>query len=179
MLQNHLIPTRWSGKPIVLVGMMGVGKSTVGRRLAQRLQLPFADADSEIELAASMTIAEIFDTFGEAYFRDGERRVIARLLDGRPKVIATGGGAFINDDTRSLILETALAIWLDAPTHILVERVGRRNTRPLLQNRDPGKVLAELAATRNPIYSEAPIRITSDHNPHEVTVKAILEALSQ
>jgi len=126
-----------------------------------------------------MTIAEIFDTFGEAYFRDGERRVIARLLDGHPKVIATGGGAFIHDDTRALILETSLAVWLDAPAKVLVARVQRRNTRPLLMNRDPAQVLEELAAKRNPIYAEAPIHIASDHAPHDVTVMAILEALEQ
>jgi shikimate kinase len=177
MLQSRLTKSRWSGKPIVLVGLMGVGKSTVGRRLAQRLGLPFTDADSEIEAAAGMTIADIFDTFGETYFRDGERRVIARLLDGTPKVIATGGGAFINDDTRALILETALAVWLDAPAEVLVERVQRRDTRPLLKNRDPSEVLAELASIRNPIYAQAPIRVPSDHTPHDVTVKAILEAL--
>jgi shikimate kinase len=179
MLQNRLVRSRWSGKPIVLVGLMGVGKSTVGRRLAQRLGLPFVDADTEIELAACMTIAEIFETFGEAYFRDGERRVIARLLDGSPKVIATGGGAFIHDETRALILRAGLAIWLDAPAEVLVDRVRRRNTRPLLMNRDPAQVLGELAAKRNPIYAEAPLHIASDHAPHDVTVKAILEALDQ
>jgi shikimate kinase len=179
MLQNRHARARWSGKPIVLVGLMGVGKSTVGRRLAQRLALPFVDADSEIEAAAGMTIAEIFDSFGEAYFRDGERRVIARLLDGSPKVIATGGGAFINDETRALILDTALAIWLDAPVEVLVERVQRRDTRPLLRDRDPGAVLRELALVRNPIYAEAPIRIPSNHAPHDVTVKAILETLAR
>ena len=177
MLQNRLVRSRWSGKPIVLVGLMGVGKSTVGRRLAQRLSLPFADADTEIETAAGMAIADIFDTFGEAYFRDGERRVIARLLDGSPKVIATGGGAFIHDETRALILRTGLAIWLDAPAEVLVDRVRRRNTRPLLMNRDPAQVLEELAARRNPIYAEAPLHIASDHAPHDVTVKAILEAI--
>ena len=177
MLQNRAPNARWSGRPIVLVGLMGVGKSTVGRRLATRLGVPFADADTEIETAAGMTVAEIFDSFGEAYFRDGERRVIARLLDGMPKVIATGGGAFINDDTRALILETALAIWLDAAPDVLVDRVGRRDTRPLLRNRDPATVLAELARMRNPIYATAPIRVQSNHAPHEVTVQAIMKAL--
>ncbi|MGN6375784.1 MAG: shikimate kinase [Sphingomonas sp.] len=177
MLQNQVIRPRWSGKPIVLVGLMGVGKSTVGRRLASRLGLPFVDADTEIETAAGMTIAEIFDSFGEAYFRDGERRVIARLLDGQPKVIATGGGAFINDETRALILETGLAIWLDAAVDVLVDRVQRRDTRPLLRHRDPGEVLSELAKKRNPIYALAPIRVPSNQAPHEVTVNAILKAL--
>ena len=163
--------------PIVLVGMMGVGKSTVGRRLAARLGLAFVDADEEIEKAAGMTITEMFERYGEAYFRDGERRVIARLMDGEPKVIATGGGAFINDETRALILDQAIAIWLDAPTTILAERVRRRDTRPLLRNRNARDVLDELAAVRNPIYAQAPIRIASDQAPHESAVNAILKAL--
>ena len=133
MFQRRAPLPDWTGKPIVLVGLMGVGKSTVGRRLATRMRLPFVDADTEIEAAAGMSITDIFDRFGEAHFRDGERRVIARLMDGLPKVIATGGGAFINDDTRALILESALAIWLDANTAVLADRVGRRDTRPLLR----------------------------------------------
>ena len=177
MLQSAPPFLSWTGKPIVLVGLMGVGKSTVGRRLAARLQLPFVDADTEIEEAAGMSVAEIFEKFGEPYFRDGERRVIARLFDGKPKVIATGGGAFINEETRTLILDQAIAIWLDAPTHILAERVRRRDTRPLLRNRNPRDVLDELAAIRNPIYAQAPIRIASDQAPHESAVNAILKAL--
>jgi len=177
MLQSAPPILSWTGKPIVLVGLMGVGKSTVGRRLAARLHLPFVDADTEIEEAAGMTVSEIFEKFGEAYFRDGERRVIARLVDGKPKVIATGGGAFINDETRALILDQSIAIWLDAPTRILAERVGRRDTRPLLRNRNPREVLDELAAVRNPIYAQAPIRIASDQAPHESAVNAILKAI--
>lgn len=177
MLQSASSPLSWTGKPIVLVGLMGVGKSTVGRRLAARLGLPFADADTEIETASGMSVSEIFERFGEPYFRDGERRVITRLVDGTPKVIATGGGAFINDETRALILEQAIAIWLDAPPHILAERVRRRDTRPLLRNRDPHQVLLELAAVRNPIYAQAPIRIASDQAPHESAVSSILKAL--
>jgi shikimate kinase len=177
MLQSAPPSLSWTGKPIVLVGLMGVGKSTGGRRLAARLQLPFVDADTEIEEAAGMSVAEIFEKFGEPYFRDGERRVIARLFDGKPKVIATGGGAFINEETRTLILDQAIAIWLDAPTHILAERVRRRDTRPLLRNRNPRDVLDELAAIRNPIYAQAPIRIASDQAPHESAVNAILKAL--
>jgi shikimate kinase len=169
----------WHGQPIVLVGLMGAGKSTVGRRLAARLHLPFVDADNEIEIAAGMTISEIFDRFGEAHFRDGERRVIARLMDGKTKVIATGGGAFINPDTRALILATALAIWLDAQPEILAERVARRDTRPLLRDRDPLAVLNALAASRNPIYAEAHIRVPSHHVPHEATIAAILKAIGQ
>ena len=167
----------YDGRPVVLVGLMGVGKSTVGRRLAQRLRLPFVDADVEIEAAAGMAIAEIFERFGEPYFRDGERRVIARLIDGRPKVIATGGGAFINDETRTLILGETTAVWLDANPAVLAERVKRRDTRPLLRNRDPHEVLSELARVRNPIYALAPIHVASQKAPHETTVAAILKAL--
>ena len=177
MLQSHNATAPWTGRPIVLIGLMGVGKSTVGRRLAHRLRLPFADADEEIEAAAGMSVAEIFDRFGEAYFRDGERRVIQRLIDGTPKVIATGGGAFINDHTRALILAEATAVWLDANTEVLAERVRRRNTRPLLRGRDPRTVLADLARVRNPVYALAPIHVASHKGPHEATVSAILQAL--
>ena len=164
-------------RTIVLVGLMGVGKTTVGRRLAHLLHLPFVDADHAIEDAAGLSIPEIFDRFGEAHFRDGERRVIARLVEGSPKVIATGGGAFMNDETRALILDKALAIWIDADIDTLVERVRRRDNRPLLRGRNPREVLTELAAIRNPIYAQAPIKVTSRQTPHEVTVDAILEAL--
>jgi len=164
-------------RPIVLVGLMGVGKSTVGKRLASRLRLPFVDADNEIEAAAGLSIAEIFERFGEAHFRDGERRVIARLVAGKPKVVATGGGAFMNEQTRKLILDTAIAVWLDADIDVLVERVGRRDTRPLLTGRDPAEVLRHLAAERNPIYALAPIHVRSEPLPHDATVQAIIEAL--
>ncbi len=182
MLQSPTAPTRnrksrWQRQPIVLVGLMGVGKSTVGKRLAHRLGLPFVDADNEIEEAAGMSIADIFAQFGEPYFRDGERRVIQRLIDGRPKVIATGGGAFVNDATRALILSDALAIWLDADIDVLVERVRRRDTRPLLRGKDPASVLRELAAVRNPLYAHAHIRVPSNNAPHEATVRAILDAI--
>ncbi|GGE18047.1 shikimate kinase [Polymorphobacter glacialis] len=167
-----------AARPVTLVGLMGAGKTTVGRRLAARLRLPFVDADAEIELAAGLSVSEIFEKFGEAHFRDGERRVIARLIDGAPKVIATGGGAFIQDDTRLLILERTLTVWLDADVATLVERVRRRNTRPLLKGRDPGEVLHELARVRNPIYAQAPIRIASKSLPHGDTVEAIVAALA-
>ncbi|WP_093332605.1 shikimate kinase [Sphingomonas rubra] len=166
-------------RPIVLVGLMGVGKSTVGRRLALRLRLPFVDADHEIEAAAGMTVAEIFDRFGEPYFRDGERRVIARLMDGSPKVIATGGGAFVNEATRALILEQATSVWLHADTAVLAERVRRRDTRPLLRGKDPKVVLAELAAVRDPIYAQAHVHVSSRKGPHEATVAAILRAINE
>jgi len=169
----------WTGRPIVLVGLMGVGKTTVGRRLAKRLRLPFVDADEEIEVAAGMKIAEIFERFGEPYFRDGERRVIHRLMDGSPKVIATGGGAFIDEGTRALILDQATAVWLDAPEEVLVARVRRRDTRPLLRGKNPAEVLRDLAARRNPVYALAPIRIASQQAPHEATVAAILQAIGQ
>jgi shikimate kinase len=165
-------------RPVVLVGLMGVGKSTVGRRLAGRLHLPFVDADREIEQAAGLTISDIFARFGEEGFRDGERRVIARLIDGKPKVIATGGGAFMNDQTRTLILERAIAVWLDADIDVLVERVGRRDDRPLLRDRDPKEALIELSAKRNPVYALAPIHVRSEPLPHDATVDAILKALA-
>lgn len=164
-------------RPIVLVGLMGVGKSTVGRRLAARLKLPFADADQEIEKAAGLSIPEIFARYGEAGFRDGERRVIARLVDTVPRVVATGGGAFMHDETRALILDRAIAVWLDADLDVLADRVRRRNDRPLLVGRDPREVLAELAAKRNPVYAQAHIHIHSKPLPHEATVQAILAAM--
>jgi shikimate kinase len=177
MLQSPAPAPVWTGQPIVLVGLMGVGKSTVGRRLAARLNLPFVDADNEIETAAGMSIADIFERFGESYFRDGERRVIARLIDGKRKVIATGGGAFINDETRALILDQALAIWLRAAPEVLVERVKRRDNRPLLHGRDALTVLSDLAQVRDPIYALAPVHIVSNPSPHESTVNAILKVL--
>ena len=164
-------------RPLVLVGLMGVGKTTVGRRLAKRLGLAFVDADEEIERAAGLTVAEIFSRFGESYFRDGERRVITRLLEGKDQVIATGGGAFMNEETRALILEKATTIWLDADLDTLVKRVGRRNTRPLLKSGDPAKILADLAATRNPVYATAHIHVIGNDSPHETTVEKIIEAL--
>lgn len=170
---------------------MGSGKTTVGKRLAARLRCPFIDADAEIELAAQMPIAEIFARFGESHFRDGERRVIARLLEGaipgRDRdggrsgacVIATGGGAFVDPDTRALILAEATAIWLDASIDTLVARVSKRNTRPLLIGRDPKVVLTELLAKRAPCYSQAPVHIMSANDPHEETVTAILDELNR
>lgn len=173
------IPAAIRERSIVLVGLMGSGKSTIGRRLAQRLGMAFADADDEIERAAGMTISDIFAKFGEAHFRDGERRVIARLLAGKPHVLATGGGAFVNEETRALILNDSLCIWLDADIPTLVERTARRGHRPLLKGRDAGAVLRELAEVRNPIYAQAHIRVSSASSPHEHTVRAIMEELSQ
>jgi shikimate kinase len=164
-------------RPIVLIGLMGVGKTTVGRRLAARLGLGFVDADHEIEQAAGLSVAEIFERFGEAHFRDGERRVIARLIDGTPKVIATGGGAFMNEATRALILERATAVWLDADLDTLAARVSRRDDRPLLRGKNARSVLGDLAAVRNPIYALAPVHIQSQIHPHDLTVDAIVGKL--
>ena len=167
------------GRPVVLVGMMGVGKSTVGRKLAALLDLPFRDADDEIVEAAQMSVAEIFERFGEDYFRDGERRVIARLLESGPGVIATGGGAFVQEETRRVILERGIAVWLDADIDTLVDRVGRKNTRPLLREGDPKEILTRLKAEREPFYAEAPVQLTSAGGPHGDTVMRILKALEE
>lgn len=171
-------PLPRTDRPIVLVGLMGAGKTTVGRRLAKRLSLPFVDADQEIETAAQRSIAEIFERFGEAQFRDGERRVIARLIEGPPKVIATGGGAFVDERTRALILERCIAIWLDADLETLAERVTRRDHRPLLKDKPPLPVLEQLAAARYPIYSEAHLRVRTEPMPHDQAVDRIVEALA-
>jgi shikimate kinase len=170
---------RAPGRSLVLVGLMGAGKSTIGRRLARRYGLAFVDADEEIEKAAGMAIADIFARYGEAHFREGERRVIARLIDGPVKVIATGGGAFVDPETRQAILARAIAIWLDADNATLAERVSRRSHRPLLRGRDAATVLAELAAVRNPLYAEAPIRVVSQPAPHNATVEAIVAELER
>ena len=166
-------------RSIVLVGLMGAGKSTVGKRLAKRLGLHFLDSDDEIERAADRSISEIFQRFGEASFRDGERRVIARLIGGPPKVIATGGGAFMDARTRALILERCIAVWLDADVATLADRVGRRSHRPLLAGKNPVEVLESLAAVRNPVYAQAHLHIQSQATPHERTVERIVEALAQ
>jgi len=166
-------------RSIVLVGLMGAGKSTVGKRLAKRLGLPFVDSDEEIERAADQSISDMFDRFGEASFRDGERRVIARLIDGPPRVIATGGGAFINEETRKLILRTGIAIWLDADLQTLAERVSRRGHRPLLKNKEPLPLLQDLAARRNPVYAEAHLHVRTEASPHERAVDQIIAALAE
>jgi shikimate kinase len=168
-------------RPVVLVGMMGVGKSSVGKRLAALLHCPFIDADDEIEKAARMTIPEIFERHGEAYFRDGERRVIARLIeqDGGRKVIATGGGAFVNPDTRRLILERTIAVWLDSDVETLLERTARKDNRPLLKQGDPRETLARLRDERRPAYSQAPIHVVSGNGPHGRTVARVLQGIEQ
>ena len=172
-------PARLSPRQtIVLVGLMGVGKTTVGRRLAQSLGIPFVDADAEIEKAAGCEISSIFKSYGEAAFREGEKKVICRLLGDPPHVLATGGGAFMNDQTRAAIKDRAISVWLDADIATLVERTGRKNTRPLLANGDPKEILTSLANERNPIYAEADIRVQSGAGPHEEVVDAVLAALA-
>lgn len=166
-------------KPIVLVGLMGVGKTTVGRRLAAHLGCSFVDSDDAIVEAARLSISEIFDAFGEAYFRDGERRVIARLLSEGSGVIATGGGAFCQSETRELILDQALAVWLDCEVETLVERTGRRDSRPLLRGADRREVLSRLAEERRPLYAQAQIHVRAGNGPHTRTVAAIIEALER
>jgi shikimate kinase len=164
-------------RSIVLVGLMGCGKSSVGRRLASRLGLGFVDADEEIERVAAKSIVEIFADHGEAYFRDGERRVIARLLSSGPQVLATGGGAFINPDTRAKIRERGVSIWLRAELHVLMRRVSKRDTRPLLKSGDPEATMRDLMAKRYPIYAEADLTVESRDVPHDVIVNEIIAAL--
>lgn len=165
------------GRTIAMVGMMGAGKSSIGRRLAARLGIPFVDADMEIEEAANATITEIFEQHGEAYFRDGERRVIQRLLGGAPKVLATGGGAFIEPETRAAIQAGAISVWLKADRDLILSRVKRRSSRPLLKTNDPAAVVDRLIAERNPIYAESDIHIQSRDVAHDVVVDDIFAAL--
>src|SRR6266702_8921610 len=164
-------------RSIVLVGMMGAGKSTIGRRLAVRLHLPFSDADTEIEAAASMSIPDIFETHGEAYFRNGEARVIARLLDNGPAVLATGGGAFMREETRNRIRDKAVSIWLRADVDIIMKRVKRRADRPLLQTEDPTATVSRLLESREPVYQGADLTILSRDVPHDRIVDECIEAL--
>lgn len=166
-------------RPIVLVGLMGAGKSTVGRKLAAMLDRPFIDADDAIEDAAQRSIAEIFEEFGEDYFRDGERRVIARLLEAETGIIATGGGAFINDATRALILKRAIAVWIDCSIDTLVERTARRDTRPLLKAGDPREILARLYEERRAHYEKAQVKVMSEDGPHAQTARAIIAAIEE
>lgn len=173
----HHMPSRYSDKTIVMVGLMGAGKTSVGRRLAKRLGLAFVDADTEIEAAAGQSIADIFANHGEAHFRDGERRVIARLLLKKGQVVATGGGAFMDPETRHLISGTAISVWLKAELEVLHNRVSRRNTRPLLNRENPKKTLERLMIERYPVYAEADITVESIDAPHEATVDRIVVAL--
>jgi shikimate kinase len=165
------------GRSVVLVGMMGSGKSSIGRRLAARLAIRFVDADSEIEEAAGMTIAEIFEKHGEPYFRAGEARVIARLLDHGPQVLATGGGAFMNLDTRAAIRAKGISVWLKAELDVLMKRIKRRGDRPLLKTDDPAATLTALIAERYPVYAEADFTVSSREVPHETIVEEIVADL--
>lgn len=164
-------------RSVVLVGIMGAGKSSVGRRLAGRLGVPFVDADTEIEKAAGMTISEIFAKHGEPYFRAGEARVIARLLDGGPQVLATGGGAFMNPETRATVRAKGISIWLRATLDVLSRRIKRRNDRPLLKGADPMETLRRLIDERYPVYAEADLTVESREVPHEAIVDEVIESL--
>jgi shikimate kinase len=165
-------------RTIALVGLMGVGKSSVGRRLANALELPFRDADAEVEAAAGRSIPDIFADLGEPAFREGERRVIARLLDHPPHVLATGGGAFIHEETRKLVKSKAVSVWLKTDLDVLARRVGRKDNRPLLTGKDPLTVLRDLAEVRYPAYAEADVTVETGDAAHHVTVDQVIRAMS-
>ena len=172
------IVARLGRRSIVLIGMMGVGKSSIGRRLGARLGIPFVDADAEIEAAAGMSIADIFARHGEAAFRSGESRVIARLLDGGPQVLATGGGAVMNPDTRALIKEKGVSVWLSADFDLLMRRISKRKAeRPMLHTADPAATLSSLLAEREPIYAQADLTVQSREVPHDAVMNEIVAAL--
>ena len=175
--QIDRIVSRLGDRCIVLVGMMGAGKTSIGRRLANVLHLPFLDADTEIEKAANLSIAEIFEHYGEAHFREGERRVVARLLGSGPAVLATGGGAFMSEDTRELCRQHGVSIWLKADAAILAERVRKKGNRPLLGDSDPQVRLGQLIMEREPVYALADIQIASREGPHQNVVSDVLAAL--
>jgi shikimate kinase/shikimate kinase/3-dehydroquinate synthase len=177
--ETELVRARLGNHAIVLVGLMGAGKTTVGRRLAEKLGIPFVDADHEIELAAGKRISEIFADHGEAYFREGERKVIARLLESGAQVMATGGGAYMNEETRRRIREAGISIWLRADLALLMKRVSRRSDRPLLNNDDPSAVMARLIEQRYPTYASADITVDSRDIPHTSIVKDVIKALAE
>ena len=166
-------------RSLVLVGMMGAGKSSIGRKLAQRLNLPFVDADAEIEHAADMSISDIFAKHGEPYFRAGEARVIARLLEGGPQVLATGGGAFMHPQSREAIRAKAISVWLKAEFDVLMKRIKRRSDRPMLKTEDPGETLRRLMQERDPVYAEADVIVHSRDVPHEIIIAEIISAVAQ
>jgi len=166
-------------RTIALVGMMGAGKSSIGRRLAARMQVEFRDADHEIEIAAGCQIPEIFDRYGEAAFRDCERKVISRLLGEAPHVLATGGGAFMDADTRTRIVQSAVSVWIKAPVEVLLARVKRKDNRPLLKAGDPHEILTRLLAEREPTYAMADITLESQNGPHADTVDKLMAALTE
>jgi shikimate kinase len=162
---------------VVLIGMMGAGKTSIGRRLANALHLPFLDADTEIEKAANQSIAEIFEHYGEAHFREGEQRVIARLLASGPAVLATGGGAYMNAETRDLCREHGITVWLKADVKVMLERVRKKGNRPMLSGPNPKQRMHELLAEREPTYARADIIISSREGPHQAVVSDIIAAL--
>jgi shikimate kinase len=166
-------------RTVALVGLMGAGKSAIGKRLAQRLALPFVDADDEIERAAGCTIAEFFEKYGESEFRAGERRVIARLLDGPVHVLSTGGGAYMDTETRAIMRARALTVWLRADLDVLFDRVKRRGHRPLLRQGDPKEVLGRLMTQRYPVYAEADLVVDSTAQPVDLTTEQVIDALRQ
>lgn len=166
-------------RSLVLIGMMGAGKSSIGRKLAHRLNLPFVDADAEIERAAGMSISDIFAKHGEPYFRAGEARVIARLLEGGPQVLATGGGAFMHPQSREAIRAKGISIWLKAEYDVLLKRIKRRSDRPMLKTQDPGETLRRLMQERDPVYAEADVIVHSRDVPHEIIIAEIISAVAQ
>ncbi|MGI6246715.1 MAG: shikimate kinase [Pseudochelatococcus sp.] len=172
------IRARLGRRPVVLVGMMGAGKSTIGRRLAQRLELPFVDADTAIETAAGMSIADMFATHGEAHFREGEKRVIERLLQEGPQVLATGGGAYLNPETRDRIAKAGVSVWLKADAETLMRRVRKRPTRPLLQTGDPEATMLRLIEERYPVYALADFTVFSRDVAHELIVDELVSLLN-
>jgi shikimate kinase len=178
-LSDHhvTLATALGRRSIVMVGMMGAGKSSIGKRLAARLGIPFADADAAIEEAAGMSIGDIFEAHGELSFRSGEARVITRLLENGPQVLATGGGAFVNPETRARIQEKGISLWLKADMEVLLRRVKRRDNRPLLRNDDPAATLTDLLAAREPYYSQATLTVVSRDVPHEIIVEEIVTLL--
>ena len=175
----ELINARLGDRSIVLVGLMGAGKTTVGRRLAKRLGIGFMDADAEIERAAGKTVAEIFEEDGEAFFRAGEERVIARLLNDGPQVLATGGGAWMSEATRQAVREKGISVWLRADLDVLMERVSRRPGRPLLKNPDPRAVMRKLMDERYPVYAQADVTVESREAPHQTIVNDIIRAVAE
>jgi shikimate kinase len=173
------VASRLDGRSVVLIGLMGAGKSSVGRRLAKALGLPFIDADEEVAKAAGCPIEDIFERFGEAAFRDGEERVIQRLLNDGPQVLATGGGAYMNARTRARIAERGVSVWLRADLDVLVRRTKGRRGRPLLKTEDPRPTLEKLMQERYPVYAGTDIVVDTNDEPHEVTVNKIISALDR
>jgi shikimate kinase len=177
--EAEAVRQQMGNRPIVLVGLMGAGKTSVGRRLAEKLGIPFVDADHEIEAAAGKSIREIFADHGEAYFREGERRVIQRLIGNGAQVLATGGGAYINDETRARIQEHGISVWLRASLPLLMKRVGKRNDRPLLMTDDPEAVMRSLMESRYPVYALADVMVESRDVQHGQMVNDVIRALAQ